>query len=309
MIFTAVFVSAVILSFIVFAIYGLRPLCVFFRSVFITFNSLRSVKGKHSISSEILALTQRALLDGKISPEQEQLIKRTLDLTSQTASQIMVKRDAINFLSTEMSLSEALIAAHFHNHTRFPLAKDGDIDKIIGYINFKDIVGALRLNPENPTLNGIMRPLNFVNPFMPLSKLFRVLTGGYKHIAVVRDAKGKTVGMVTLENLIETLVGELKDEYDIPADYLIQLTEHRFRVGGSTAFRRLKTRVSSALPDWDLTMDEWIQGLCGGKIPEGYVTEFEGVEFAVRRLSRSRVFELLVTTQKEVPTGLKHKVF
>ena len=288
---------------------GLKRFRLLFRSVLTAFDTLR-LEGKNNVSLEILTLTRNALLGGKIGVEQEQLIKRTLELSNQTASQIMVKRDAINFLSTDMSLSEALIAAHYHNHTRFPLAKDGDIDKITGYINFKDIVGALRLNPENPTLSGIMRPLNFVNPFMPLPKLFRVLTGGFKHIAVVRDAGGKTVGMVTLENLIETLVGELKDEYDIPADYLIQLTEHRFRVGGGTAFRRLRSRVSSALPDWDLTMDEWIQGMCGGKIPEGYATEFEGVEFKVRRLSRSHVFDLFVTTaQKEIPIAPKHKVF
>jgi len=309
MILTIIIASAVVLSIIIFAVYGLKPFTLFLRSVFIAYDTLRLTKDKNGVSSEVLTLTRGALLGGKISPEQEQLIRRTLDLSSQTASQIMVKRDAINFLSTDMSLSEALIAAHFHNHTRFPLAKDGDIDKIIGYINFKDIVGALRLNPENPTLNGIMRPLNFVNPFMPLSKLFRVLTGGYKHIAVVRDAKGKTVGMVTLENLIETLVGELKDEYDMPVDYLIQLTEHRFRVGGGTSFKRLRSRAFSALPDWDLTMDEWIQGLCSGKVPEGYTTEFEGVAFKVRRISRSRVFDLFVTTQKEVPTAPDIKVF
>jgi|GEM_PF-6209346 len=308
MILTVIIISAIILSIIVFVIYG-KSLRLFLRSIFIALDTLRLTKDKNGISSEVLMLTRNAILGGKVSQEQEQLIRRTLDLSAQTASHIMVKRESINFLSTEMSLSEALIAAHFHNHTRFPLAKDGDIDKIIGYINFKDIVGALRLNPENPTLGGIMRPLNFVNPFMPLSKLFRVLTGGYKHIAVVRDAKGKTVGMVTLENLIETLVGELKDEYDIPADYLIQLTEHRFRAGGGTSFKRLRSRISHALPDWDLTMDEWIGGLCSGKIPEGYETEFEGVVFQVRRVSRSRVFEVLVTTQKEIPIDLKQKVF
>jgi CBS domain containing-hemolysin-like protein len=278
----------------------LRPFAGSFNTVLTALDATRFKKGELIANLEISTLARAALLDGKISQEQEQLIKRTLDLSGQAASHIMVKREAIHFLSIEMSLSEALIAAHFHNHTRFPLAKDGDIDKIIGYVNFKDIVGALRLNPENPTLGGIMRPLNFVNPTMPLSRLFRVLTGGYKHIAVVRDEFGKTQGMVTLENLVESLVGELKDEYDLPADYFIQVTEHSFRVGGGSAFRKLRLRVSDTLPDWDLTMDEWIQGLCAGKIPEGFKTEFEGVEFKVRRLSRGRVFDVFVTYKKEV---------
>ena len=79
---------------------------------------------------------------------------------------------------------------------------------------------------------------------------------------MVKNESGKIIGMVTLEDLIEALVGELEDEYDKPPELLVQLSENRFRAGGGITFEKLRKHVYNDLPDWDLSIDEWILGQC-----------------------------------------------
>jgi CBS domain containing-hemolysin-like protein len=210
------------------------------------------------------------------------------------ASDIMVKSADMNILSDTMTLNEALIAAHMHHHTRFPLVKNGNVNAIVGYVNFKDIVGALRLNPSDPTLNGIKRPLEIVTDTTPLSELLRKFTRGYQHIGVVKNEQGETLGMVTLEDLIEMLVGDLEDEYDKSPELFVQLAENRFRAGGGVTFEQLSVRVCNKLPSWDLTIDEWILGQCAGVIPENYAIVYQNVSFKVRRIARGHVFDVII---------------
>lgn len=258
-----------------------------------------------SMLVEIATLARSAALDEKISREQAHLIERSIHLSKMKASDIMVDCSEVNFLSDSMTLSEALIASHMHHHTRFPLTKAGNIDEITGYVNFKDIVGALRLNPSNPTLTGIKRPIETVRDNVLLSELLKKFTREYQHFAMVKDESGKTIGMVTLEDLIEALVGELEDEYDKPPELLVQLSENRFRAGGSITFDILKERVYNQLPGWDLSIDEWMLGLCAGNVPENYSVSYQNVSFRVRRISRGHIYDIIID-RPPVESGIQN---
>lgn len=243
---------------------------------------------------EIASLAQSAALDHQISREQAHLIERSIQLSQMTARDIMVDLSEVNVLSDKMTLSDALIASHMHHHTRFPLASDGNKENIVGYVNFKDIVGALRINPLNPTISGIKRPIETVPESITLAELLKKFTRSYQHIAMVRNESGNIIGMVTLEDIIEALVGELEDEYDKPPELLVQLSENRFRAGGGVTFENLRKRVYNELPQWDLTIDEWILGECAGNIPENYSTIYQNVTFRVRRVSRGHVYDVII---------------
>ena len=151
-----------------------------------------------------------------------------------------------------------------------------------------------RINPADPTLNGIKRPLDTVIDSTPLSELLVRFTRGYHHVAIVKNSHDKTIGMVTLEDLIESLVGDLEDEYDKPPELLVQLAENRFRAGGGVTFEQLKSRVCNELPDWDLTIDEWIWGLCAGNIPDNYIAIFQNISFKVKRIIRGHIYDVIV---------------
>ena len=249
-----------------------------------------------SAVSDIRVLARTAVIDNLISKEQERLISRSVHMSALTARDVMIVRDDINFLSCEMTLQEGLLASHIHRHTRFPLVEKNDIDYIVGYVNFKDIVGALRVNPVDPTLRGVSRPVVFVNERTGLPDLLAKLTRGYQHIAIVQDGNGRTQGLVTLEDIIETLVGELQDEYDTPPDFIVQLAEHRFRVGGNSTFRQVKARALPGLPlDNDITIDTWIKQETHGNEPiEGLSCRLNNITIKVRRVVRGNVHDVII---------------
>ncbi len=270
-----------------------RPLVLIMGLLNKPFESRRKDK-KVSPLLEIATLAQSAAFDHEISREQAHLIERSIQLSRMIAKDIMVNISEVNLLSDSMSLTEALVECHMHHHTRFPLTKAGNTDEIIGYVNFKDIVSALRVNPADPSLNGICRPIETVIETISLSELLKKFTRSYQHIAIVKNESGKTMGMVTLEDLIEALVGELEDEYDKPPELLVQLSENRFRAGGGVTFEKLRKQVYKDLPDWDLSIDEWILGQCAGNVPQNFSTSFQKVTFKVKRISRGHVYDLII---------------
>jgi putative hemolysin len=261
----------------------------------------RPFSGGHNVSgdsaiSDIRVLARSALVENLISKEQESLIARSVYMSKLHAEDVMIDKNDINVLSTSMNLQEGLIAAHLQRHTRFPLAESGDIDKIVGYVNFKDIVGALQINPSDPSLRGIMRPVVFIKGSTHVPELLTKLTRGYQHIAIVQDDKGATIGLVTLENIIETLVGQLQDEYDTPPDFIVQLSENRFRVGGNATFRQIKPRfIHDLTREDDITVDAWIKEQLGGKTPpENFLKKIDGITIKVRRIVRGNVYDVVI---------------
>ena len=243
---------------------------------------------------EISVLLRFAVLNKIISPQEESIINRGMKLSATTVKDIMVDRKDIKALSTEMSLLDALVAAHVHHHTRYPLAEGGDIDKIIGYVNMKDIVSALKFNPENPTLKGIVRPIIEVPPTMPVSLLIPRFTRGYQHIAVVKAEDGKTLGLVTLEDVLEAIVGEIEDEYDILPTHIHKLSDVRFIVGGGVTLAKLREVTGFELPEEQKSISDWLIGI-KGSVPSVESQFKQGeVVIIVRKIRRSTVNEVIV---------------
>jgi putative hemolysin len=266
---------------------------------------------RDSSVSDISVLARSAFLENLISKEQESLIAHSVYMSGLKAQDVMIDRNDINLLSTAMSLQEGLIAAHLHRHTRFPLTEDGNLDQIVGYVNFKDIVGALQINPSDPSLRGIMRPVLFVKGDTRLPELLAKLTRGYQHIAVVQNDTGATIGLVTLEDIIESLVGKLQDEYDTPPDFIVQLSERKFRVGGSATFQQLKTRAFNDLTRTDdLTIDRWLKETLKGNVPpENYTVKLDSFTIKVRRVVRGNIYDVTIEQQSApVVAGLSNTV-
>src|SRR6185436_5107889 len=123
--------------------------------------------------------------------------------------------DEIITLNLDHSMAERLVIAHTDMHTRFPVCeKAGDRQSICGYVNFKDIVSELRLAPDQPSLRGIVRSLPDLKADFTLSTGLETMIREHTHIALVRDDSRKIVGMVTLEDIMEELIGDILDEFD-----------------------------------------------------------------------------------------------
>lgn len=244
--------------------------------------------------NEILLLARFASLNKLISKEQEKIVSRSLNITKATAKDIMVPREDIKFLTSAMNLMDALVQSHVHHHTRFPLTEENNLDKIIGYVNFKDIVVALRVNPTDPTLKGIARPILRIKQNENLSTILGRMTQGHHHIALVVNDAGVTLGMVTMEDAIEPIVGEIEDEFDILPTTLIKTAETTFIAGGAVNMNTLHDQVSRRIPGSSSTLDEWMQQKLRKKLQiNDSFTENE-IVFRIKKIRRDNIFEAVI---------------
>jgi putative hemolysin len=242
---------------------------------------------------EILGIARAAAIKNKISNEQEGIIANTARLRSTKLNQIMVKRGDMKFLTTGMSLTDALVASHVHHHTRFPLL-DSASNAIPGYINFKDIVNTLRLNPVNPSLLGICRPVTSFKETDTVNLVLRKLITTHQHIALVRDNSDRVSGMITMEDILETIVGSIQDEYDVLPAHCYEISPGRYVAGGGATLRKLRSLLGDLIPDDERTIDLWIRERIGAnlKVESSYCQN--GLTFIIRKVSRSHVYELII---------------
>jgi putative hemolysin len=250
-----------------------------------------------STVEEITALAGLARISKQISHHQEAIIKGAGRLSRLTARNVMIPAEQVSFLSTSQSLMDAIIAAHIDSHTRFPVCHEGDRDRVAGYVNFKEMVYALRMNPQNPTMTGIIRPLLFALPDEPATHLLERFTTMHIHMAIVRDTDGHTLGLITLEDIVEELTGELEDEFDRLPRAVHEVGPGSWISGGGVPTRELAKQTGLALPDIADTASTWLIR-CLGAIPKaGDTYKAAGAEFTVRRTRRGKVFEMAITRQ------------
>jgi putative hemolysin len=241
--------------------------------------------------AEILGIAKAAAVKNKIDRKQAEIIENTMRIRDLKVAQIMVKRGDLKTLLKGMSLKDALVEAHVHHHTRYPLVDEaGDI---AGYVNFKDIVNAVRINPDEPNLPGIARPLLSCTEQEKITDALRKLTKSHQHIAVVKTAGGAVTGVVFLENILETIVGDIEDEYDILPDIFYPLVENRFLAGGGVTLRKVNGYFPE-VPPQDKTLSQWILENLKTPPKAEHSIEWGDLVFYQRKVSRAKVYEVII---------------
>ena len=167
-----------------------------------------------------------ASTEEELSQQKRELLDNVFELSHRVARQIMVPRGDVVYLSTTKSVGENLRLARGSGHTRFPLCR-GSLDQAIGLVHIKDL---FRLEKPPRTIEEIARPLTFVPETLTLDQLLRRMRGERVHLAAVLDEYGGTSGIVTLENVIEEIVGQIQDEFDLERPELVPLGPRRYQV-------------------------------------------------------------------------------
>jgi putative hemolysin len=258
---------------------------------------------------ELRAAVSLARTSQLMGEREEKIVLAAAHLSTHRVRDIMMPAQDISTIYIGSSLSEALVKAHLDMHTRFPICTEKDDPQSIeGYINFKDIVSALRVNPSDPTIKGISRPIQKVNEDTPLSRLLEEMIREKNHIVIVASKEGTILGMVTLEDIIEELVGEIEDEFDrLPMHihpYGSSGVSHPqpdcWIVGGGVSMGIV---ASTAGLDWSSkfgerripTVAEWCVQQVGQPLKGGEVIEKDGLRIVPRKFRRKKVSEAMVT--------------
>lgn len=248
---------------------------------------------KLSATAEITALASMARSTREISSRQEHIIKAAPRLSEQTLDQLMIPKNQISFLSTTQSVIDAINVTHLDFHTRYPVCENGDRNDVVGYINFKELVAAFRARPESMKLSDIIRPIAFVSPEDTGADLLERFAVKNEHLAIVRSSKGHTLGLVTMEDIVEELVGDLDDEFDSLSRTFFSPNDGVWVIGGGLQLSMVAAETHLMLPDSDMNVSEWFCRKIKSKerIRPGVTYRIENAEFTVRKVRRGRVME------------------
>jgi putative hemolysin len=275
-------------------VYVFHPLITIIRWINRPLEGARDPHQRPATLDEIAALAGLARLSRQITKHEERIITYGSRLSQLSVRDVMIPLDQVSFLNTSQTLNEAMIAAHLDAHTRYPLRDSSDSDRILGYVNFKEIVYSLRVNPQQATLRGIARPVRLVEADEPATTLLQAFVDEHAHMAIIHDTNGATLGMVTLEDVIEEFLGELEDEFDRLPRMIHAIGGEVWMIGGGVKIADINIALGLALSEPDTSLSDWLQSRLSSPLMSNAEITVEGAHFTVRRVRRGRVFEAAV---------------
>ena len=225
-----------------------------------------------------------------------EIVLNALDLRRRIAREVMRPRHEIVGLDTNASITDCLDVAEKTRYSRFPLCDGGDLDKTLGVIHFKDLF-AMRLKArQGAELISVARKLIYVPETARLEKLLQLFLERKLHFAIVVDEYGGTVGMVTLENILEELVGQIQDEFDQEKPLLVKTDEQTWELDGALPLHELGELVGESLREEGITTTSgWVTHRLGGFPKVGDVLSLGAHELRVEALEGMRVARLKLT--------------
>jgi len=218
------------------------------------------------------------------------LLTHVLDLRRRVVREIMTPRGDIVYLDLEDDFESNVQKAVESRHTRFPLCRE-NLDNTIGLVHIKELVPMMR-DPQ-PDLLRIKRELIPVPEMMPLEKLLNLFLSKHAHLAIVVDEFGGTVGMVTLENVLEELVGDIQDEFDTEKEEFRKINANEFSVDGALGLYELNELATLELESADVsTIGGYVTHLLGHLPKQGEQVKIDNYLVTVSQSDSRRVHQL-----------------
>jgi CBS domain containing-hemolysin-like protein len=243
---------------------------------------------------EILALADAAVEEDVIEAGERVLIESIIDFGDTVVREVMVPRPDMVAVPADFRVADVMEVAILNGYSRLPAYGEG-IDDIVGLIYAKDLMKADRDGLQGVEVSTLLRQATFVPETKRIAELLREMQAEAFHMAIVVDEYGGTAGVVTLEDLIEELVGEIVDEYDREEAMVEPLPDGNIRVNARLAVDELNELLDANLPegDWD-SVGGLMFHLFGRVAAEGASVEVDGFELRVDRVTGRRISRVLV---------------
>ena len=252
-------------------------------------------------AEELMILVERGSEQGVIEAEEQQMIGAVLELGEQRVHEVMIPRIDIKGLPVNASPDEIIDMIVSEGHSRIPVYEES-IDNVLGILYAKDLLPFLARG-EQPEVRAILREPLFVPESISVDDLLHNFQRGKVHIAIVLDEYGGTAGLVTIEDLIEEIVGEIQDEYDAEEPMVETLSDDEARVDGRASIDDLTEHFGVDLDGADREQYDTVGGLVyheiGGVPNVGDTVEVDGLTLTVESTDGRRVGKVLVVRQRD----------
>jgi magnesium and cobalt transporter len=231
---------------------------------------------------------------GIISNEESHMVSGVLDLKETPAHAIMIPRTEVSSAPAHSTLGEIIKLVTECGHTRIPIY-DNNIDQIVGILHAKDLLKLLGEDPSSKIPREILRKPYFIPDTKKISEVLRDLKEEKTHIALVTDEYGGTAGIITLEDIIEEIVGEIMDEHDQEEPLLTVCEDGSFLVDARLDIEKLEEQMKTTLPREGFeSVGGFIIHLMGGIPKVGDKIAFEDFEITVKKADQRKILKVLV---------------
>jgi putative hemolysin len=271
---------------------------------------LKSHEGDRMVTEEeIRTIVEESSKTGSIDEEEGEMIQNIFDFSDTSVDEIMTHRTEISALNIKSTRAQIIEFIQKEQYTRYPVY-EGSIDHIVGTMHVKDLLKYLDRPEEKFSLKSMIRPPYFVPESKKTAELFREMQKQKNHIAVVLDEYGGTAGIVTIEDLIEEIVGNISDEYDEDEEAVKQIGDNQYEIDGLTSINDVEDILEANLPveDYD-TLSGFILGQLGRFPDEGEEVSIHhhGFTFEIMAIENKIITKVRVTKQESINDGENEK--
>jgi CBS domain containing-hemolysin-like protein len=252
-------------------------------------------QGPFATEQEIRAMAEVASDEDSIEEEEKELIHSIFEFGDTLVREVMVPRPDMIAAPSTATLREVLDLIVRHGYSRIPIYRES-VDDVVGVAYAKDLLRHLHAGKADADLANIMREPYFVPESKKVSDLMREMQQRRVHIAIVSDEYGSTAGLVTIEDLLEEIVGEIADEYDREEPEIEPVGENRYRVNGRASIDDVAELLDVELPhdEWD-TVAGLMYGLLGAVPTQGETVRYGDLEFMAQKVQGRRIATILIT--------------
>jgi putative hemolysin len=259
-------------------------------------------------ADELKLIIERGGQQGILEAEEEQMINAVIELGDRRLHEVMVPRTDIVALPAKASFEEAIDTIVQEGHSRVPVYEDS-IDEVVGILYAKDLLPYLKTGAEpRPPIRSILRTPVFAPESMTIDDLLHDFQRKKVHIAIVLDEYGGTAGLVSIEDLLEEIVGEIQDEYDVEEEMVVRLSDDEIRIDGRVAVDELAELFDTTLALEDEAEYDTIGGLVFhriGRVPvPGDQVEIDGLRLTVESTDGRRVGKVLAIRERRTEEDL-----
>jgi CBS domain containing-hemolysin-like protein len=252
--------------------------------------------------AELRMLLSRSSEEGEIEHEEQQMIDKVFVFGDKDAADVMVPRPEVAAVSIELPPEQALATVLDSPYTRYPVYRES-LDDIVGVLHVRDLFTAVHdRGLAAVRLDEIMRPATIVPETKDLASLLQEFRRTNNHFAVVVDEYGDVAGICTLEDLLEEIVGEIEDEFDITEEQIEEVDEDTYRIDGMFPIDEFNARFGTDLPSEDFhTLAGFVFGQLGRAPQPGDDVAYNGIRFDVLDVDGNRIDRVVVNFLEPPP--------